>query len=387
MAEPHNHLKIYFVLGEESGDSLAADLLPALRTKVEAGGMVLIPVGLSGPKLGALGVKSLFDIDEIAVMGLSAVVARLPNIVRRVKQTVRDILAHKPDVVVLIDSPDFTHAVAKRVRRQAPDLPIVNYICPSVWAWRSSRATKMRDYIDHVLAILPFEPQVLSDLGGPAATYIGHPLARHIVSLTRAPADGESRPGKLLILPGSRMSEVKRLLPVFGETLDVLVSRGVAFHPVIPAVPHLKAYIASQTANWSVRPAIVDSANNDTEFASARAALAASGTVSLQLALHRVPMAVAYILDPLAKPLAKLVRSWTVSLPNLIADWPVVPEDLNDHVRPQRLARTVERLLLETPERKAQLAGFEHIINKMKTPQAPAEQAAAIIVDLARKHP
>ncbi len=374
-------LKVYFVLGEESGDQLAADLLPSLRKIAAARDRDVIPVGLAGPGLEELGVVSLFDIEDIAVMGVSAVVARLPRIVSRIRQTVSHIVSEKPDVLILIDSPDFTHAVAKRVRKQIPDLPVVDYICPSVWAWRSGRARKMRAYVDHVLAILPFEPGVLEELGGPPATYVGHPLARRIAGLPEH--EPVAAKPVLLVLPGSRLSEVKRLLPIFGETLDLLRSRGSDFRAVIPAVPHLKAYIAEQIEDWNFAPEVTDSSGNDELFQTARAALSASGTVSLQLALHRVPMAMAYILDPAAKPFGRFIRSWSVILPNLIADWPLVPEDLNDHVRAERLARTMERLLQDTPERDAQLSGFDTVIEKMKTARPPADIGAEVVFDVA----
>ena len=146
-------------------------------------------IGLAGPRLAKQGVASLFDLDDIAVMGFTAVAARLPTIVRRVRQTVRDIVKTAPDVVVLIDSPDFTHAVARRVRRARPDIPVVNYVCPSVWAWRPGRAKAMRAYVDHVLTLLPFEPQVLRDLDGPPGTYVGHPLAQDMPPMS-TPGEG-----------------------------------------------------------------------------------------------------------------------------------------------------------------------------------------------------
>lgn len=374
-------LKIYFVLGEESGDLLGADLFPALQSKAKLVNTSLNVVGLAGPKLEALGVHSLFPIEEIAVMGFSAVIARLPKIIKRVKQTVADILQQNPDLVVLIDSPEFTHAVGKRVRAKNKNIKIVNYVCPSVWAWRSGRAKKMTTYIDHVLALLPFEPQVLADLGGPPATYVGHPLVGQVAALKQTEADevGNTSPPKLLILPGSRASEVKRLLEPFGEALSILRERGVEFDAVLPAVPHLKQSILNSVKDWPVPVKVVDSADNDRHFASAQVALAASGTVSLQLALHKVPMTLAYILDPVGRQLQFLVSTWSVALPNLISGWPLVPEDINHNVKPQRIARYLQRLIADTPERVAQMAGFDVVAKNMATKKAPAETAAEAI--------
>ena len=377
-------IKIYFVLGEESGDALGTDLLPALVAQSIKTGAQLEVIGLAGPKLETLGVKSLFTIEEIAVMGFSAVIARLPNIIRRVKQTVADILQNNPDLVVLIDSPEFTHAVGKRVRAKNKTIKIVNYVCPSVWAWRAGRAKKMTTYVDHVLTLLPFEPQVLAELQGPPATYVGHPLVAQVAD-TKSPGDrrdSNQNAPILLVLPGSRSSEIKRLLDPFGETLTILRQRGVKFDAVLPAVPHLKQTISDTVKDWPVSVQVVDSKDNDLHFASAYAALAASGTVSLQLALHKIPMTLAYILDPIARRFTFLVSSWTVVLPNLISGWPLVPEDMNHAVKPQRMARQLERLLVDTPERAAQLSGFAVIVSKMATKKAPADTAAEAIFKL-----
>src|SRR5690606_7493231 len=165
-------------------------------------------------------------LDDIAVMGFTAVIGRLPTIIDRVHRTVDAVVAAKPDILVIIDSPDFTHAVAKRVRRRLPDLPVVDYVSPSVWAWRPGRARRMRGYVDHVLALLPFEPAAHQRLGGPACTYVGHPLIERLGELR--PAHGErpplagGGPATVLVLPGSRRSEVSRLLPVFRETLPLV---------------------------------------------------------------------------------------------------------------------------------------------------------------------
>ena len=372
-------LKVYLVLGEESGDKLGADLVPALKQQALDAGMRVELVGLAGPRLQDLGVKSLFDIEDIAVMGFTAVIARLPTIVRRVYQTVSDIKKHKPDVIVLIDSPDFTHAVAKRVKKSLPDVPVINYICPSVWAWRPGRAKKMRAYIDHVLTILPFEPKALEDLEGPPGTYIGHPLARQIADLP--PTKRPKPDNTLLVLPGSRRGEIKRMLALYGEALTILRDRGVDFQPVLPAVTRLTDTIKEQTANWPVQPTIVDSSENARTFASARAALATSGTVVLELALHRVPTLVCYRLDSIARMLAGLITTWSGVLPNLILDRVFVPEEHNEMVTPHRLARYIERLMSDTLERQVQMDGFAELTEAMKTKRPPGELAAEIVLD------
>ena len=359
-------MRVYFVLGEVSGDALAADLLDALRAQGE-----VEAVGLAGARLQAGGVRSLFDISEIAVMGIGAVLSRLPNIVRRVHQTVADIVRSRPDVVVLVDAPDFTHAVAKRVRRKRPGIPIIDYVCPSVWAWRQERARRMAAYVDHVLCLLPFEPERLRELGGPAATYVGHPLAG-IAAKVPVPAGNA-----LLVLPGSRASEVERLLPVFGETLSVLHRRGFDAPVRVPAVAHLRDRIEHATSGWIGDVEVVSSGPG--AFEDARAALAASGTVALELALHRVPMVLAYEFDAFARQLTFLIKTWSGALPNHIADRVIVPENVDGFVKPERLARQVEAIFADTPDRAAQLSGLDEVRRKVSVDRPAGEVAADVV--------
>ncbi|WP_341760133.1 lipid-A-disaccharide synthase [Candidatus Endowatersipora endosymbiont of Watersipora subatra] len=379
---PYNYKPmIYFLIGEESGDALGKDLYNSLQRCAKRQRIELDIQGLAGTSLSELGVKSLFNIEDIMVMGIFSVVARLPTIIKCILMTVSDIVKKKPDLIVLIDSPDFTHAVAKRVRKKLPQIQVINYVCPSIWAWRSGRARKMREFVDHVLAILPFEPKIIEELGGPKSTYVGHSMVTKIdkVRLTQVKALNNEKP-ILLLLPGSRSTELKHLLIIFEKTLDILTKRGVPFQAIMPAVPHLKKRLCKKISQWATPVRIVDSSQNDHTFAKADAALATSGTVSLQLALHRIPMILVYKLDILARPLRFLIKTWSVALPNLIAGWPLIPEELNEMLDPERLARHIERLLIATPERDAQLAGFDYIRDIMKTEIEPAEKSAAIIM-------
>ncbi len=376
--------KVFFVIGEESGDALGADLLDALEKKAGISNLKIIPVGLAGEKMSRSGMVSLFDVTEIAVMGITAVLGRLPTILRRILNTVAAIEKERPDMVVLIDSPDFTHAVAKRVRKKLPGVPIIDYVCPSVWAWRSGRAKKMNAYIDHVLALLAFEPDVLKKLGGPDATYIGHRLVEDMARFSRnsRSIDVNEKP-VLLVLPGSRRSELKSLLKTFGETVDLMHQNGTQFECVIPAVSHLEKEITIKTAAWRVAPTIVTGEDNKQKaFARATAALAVSGTVSLELALAGVPMVLAYKLEPLVRPLGFLISTWSAALPNLIADYVVVPEELNEAATPERLSRQVERLLTDTPQRRAQIDGLQQVRSRMQVDQPPGEKAADVVLDI-----
>lgn len=387
-------LDVFMVVGEESGDQLGSRLMEALIARTQ--GAVRFS-GIGGARMQALGLSSLFPLHDIAVMGITAVLGRLPTIIRRVHQTVDAAIAASPDVVVIIDSPDFTHQVAKRIRKARPDLPVIDYVSPSVWAWRPGRARRMAVYVDHLLALLPFEPAVHARLGGPPTTYVGHPLVDRPALLVPKPGErpdltAERRP-KLLLLPGSRSGEVERLLDTFGATIEVLWARGVRFEVAIPAVPHLLERIREVTRTWREPPEIVSGeASKFAAFRSAHAALAVSGTVTLELALAGVPMVVAYRRDPLFRLVTEIVRripgQVTVSsmvLPNIILGENVVPEYLDGDATPERLAADLVPLLVDSEARRAQESAFSRLWDMMRLPDGrlAAEAAADVVLGTA----
>ncbi|OJF89968.1 lipid-A-disaccharide synthase [Pararhizobium antarcticum] len=378
-------LKVAIIAGEVSGDLLGGDLVLALRQRLNG---PLELVGVGGEALEAQGLRSLFDYSELSIMGLSQVLARLPNLIRRIRLTTAAIIAAKPDVLVIIDSPDFTHRVAKAVRKALPDLPVVNYVCPSVWAWKPERAPRMRAYVDHVLAVLPFEPQAMIALDGPETTYVGHRLAsdpallgaRQTIAARRMSGAGGNT--TCLILPGSRSSEIKRLLPLFGETMKQLAARNPDMRFLLPTVPRQEQLVRAMVADWDRQPVITTGTEEKWKaFAQADAAIAASGTVILELALAGIPAISAYKVDWLFKLMAHRITIWTAALPNLIADYPVVPEYV-EVVRPGNLARWVERLVADTTQRRAMLEGYDLVWERMKTRQPPGQKAAGVIMDL-----
>ena len=385
------HLTIAIVAGEESGDALGAELMAALNARLEVQPRY---IGTGGDRMATLGHQSLFPISEVAVMGLTAVLSRLPQIVKRIYQTVDEIVAANPDVLVIIDSPDFTHNIAKRVRKRAPHIPIVGYVSPSVWAWRSGRARKMSVYVDDLLAILPFEPEVHKRLGGPPTHYVGHPLSENVARLR--PAGGEradisSQSKTLLVLPGSRSSEVARLLETFGETVAQIAAKVPDIEVLLPAVKHLEPRIREGVRNWPVQPTLViGQEDKQAAFRRAHAALAASGTVSLELALAGVPMVVAYKLDWFyrrVKNLNQLLKFSGVTsmvLPNIILEKNIIPEYLDDDANPVALAEKVLPLLHDSAQRQAQLAAFETLDDIMRLPDGASQSGAAAEVVLRR---
>ncbi len=379
-------MKIAFVVGEPSGDRIGADLVRALRQRI---GPEFRAVGLGGEEMTAEGLESLFDIEELSIIGVGAILARLPQLLGRLRQTTRFVLEERPDALVIIDSPTFSHRVARRVRQADPSIPIINYVPPTVWAWREHRAAAMRAYVDHAICTLPFEPETLARLGGPPATYVGHPLmtdpgltpllARDLDMAPRNPAGPT-----LLILPGSRRGEVARLLPDFGRTLQLLAAAMPNLRALLPSVERLRPAIEAEVATWPVKPHVVSgSAAKWRAFGEADAAVAASGTVSLELALAGVPMALAYRLDPIGYRFRFLITGWTAALPNYIVGHPLVAEHFHETVRPNHLARRLERLMSASPERAAQIEGFRAIRDRMSVERPPGEAAADIVLGLA----
>ncbi|QRM55534.1 lipid-A-disaccharide synthase [Sinorhizobium sp. BG8] len=382
-------LKIAVIAGEVSGDLLGGDLVEALRRRLPNGVSL---VGVGGESLHRQGLQSLFDYSELSIMGLTQVLARLPSLVRRIRQTADAIVAEKPDVLIIIDSPDFTHRVARKVRRKLPDLPIVNYVCPSVWAWKEERARQMVPYVDHVLAVLPFEPEVMARLGGPPTTYVGHRLSAddRVQAIRRQQLAKEvlQDPAQTtcLLLPGSRSTEIVRLMPLFAETVQMLATRNPGMRFLLPTVSTQEALVRELTADWAIKPVITATvADKWKAFSEADVALAASGTVILELALAGVPAISCYKVDWLVKLMAKRIKTWTAALPNLIADYVIVPEYLNEAIRPAALARAIERFSCDTLQRRAVMEGYALVHRRMQTEMPPGEHAAAIVLELLTK--
>lgn len=382
-------LKIAVIAGEVSGDLLGADLIAALMER--HGGPIEL-VGVGGDALERQGLHSLFDFSELSVMGLTQVLWRLPRFIRLIGLTAKAIIAEKPDLLLIVDSPDFTHRVAKKVRQALPDLPVVDYVCPSVWAWKEYRAKAMLAYVDEVLAVLPFEPQVMRDLGGPPTHFVGHRLATNEKLLQTRAARAARRPKRLdeaktiLLLPGSRGAEITTLLPIFGQAMVEFVERNGPTRFLLPTVTRQEARVRQMIADWPLKPDVLMGEEEKWRaFAEADAAIAASGTVILELALATVPVVSTYKTDWLMTMLSHRIKTWTGALPNLIADYPFVPEFLNDYVRPGNLLRMAERLAADTSQRRAMLEGFDLVWQRLQTAQPAGVEASRIVLDLLQR--
>ncbi|WP_315703508.1 MULTISPECIES: lipid-A-disaccharide synthase [unclassified Bradyrhizobium] len=377
--------KICLIATEESGDRLGASLMKVLRQRL---GDAVEFSGVGGHGMAREGLASWFAIEELSIVGFSGVLKQLPKILRLIDRTVDAVLAASPDVLVIVDSPDFTHRVARRVRTRNPAIPIVDYVSPTVWAWRPGRARAMRGYVDHVLALLPFEPDAYRTLNGPPCSYVGHPLIEQLAVL-RPNADEQARraaqPPVLLVLPGSRRSEVARHLPVFGRTLEALRARGVAFEALLPTTPHLEATVRAGLADWPVAPQIVTGeAEKRAAFRSARAALAKSGTVTLELAVAGVPMVTAYRVGEVeAFILRRVIRVRSVILANLVIGDNVIPEYLQEACTADNLAPALAEVLADGPARMRQTEAFARLDQIMATGAAsPSVRAADIVLQV-----
>ncbi|WP_454628022.1 lipid-A-disaccharide synthase [Bradyrhizobium cenepequi] len=378
----HITRKIFLIATEESGDRLGAALMKVLRQRL---GDAVQFAGVGGRMMAGEGLPSLFPIEDLSIVGLAAVAKQLPKILQLIRHTTDAAIDAAPDVLVIIDSPDFTHRVARRVRARNPDIPIVDYVSPSVWAWRPGRARAMLGYVDHVLALLPFEPEEYRRLRGPPCSYVGHPLTEQFASLRPNAEEAKRRaaePPVLLVLPGSRRSEIRHHLALFGETLAQLHASGVVFEPVLPTMSHLEATIREGVQGWQVEPQIVvGETEKRAVFRIARAAFAKSGTVTLELALSGVPMVTAYRVGAVeAFILRRAIRVPSVILANLVIGKEVIPEFLQENATPERLSRALGEILADSAPRRRQLKAFGTLDAIMSTGDQPPSVRAADIV-------
>lgn len=380
-------LNIFLVASEASGDRLGAALMRVLRARE---GRPIRFFGFGGPDMAAAGLDGSYPLEDFSIVGFNAIPTRLPRILGHLFKTVRAVLVQRPDVLVIIDSPGYTHLVARGVRLFNRSIPIIDYVSPSVWAWRSGRARAMRRYIDHVLALLPFEPDAHRRLGGPPCTYVGHPLIEEASSLrpnSQEAARRHTDPPIVLAMLGSRSGEVERLAGVFGQALRLVGERAGPIEVVVPTVAHLLPQVTAAAAGWPMRPRVITAwAEKQAAFRSARVALAKSGTVTLELAVAGVPTVGAYRVSAFDAWVARrLVKVHSVILANLVLGRNVVPEFLQEDCTPERLADALVPLLGDTPERRAQVDAFASLDTLMEIGmRAPAARAAEVVLGMLR---
>ncbi len=376
---------IYIVAGEASGDALGARLVAALRARRPD----LAFAGIGGERLAEQGMDSLFPMRELALMGLLEVLPNIRNLSRRMAETVADNAARRPSVIVTIDSPGFALRLAERVKPLG--IPVVHYVAPQIWAWRPGRIRKIRERVDRILCLLPFEPPIFEQAGIPAS-FVGHPVLesgadRGDAARFRAAHGIEPGQPLLLVMPGSRRMEATRLLPIFGAALKLLAARVPGLRPVVAVSPIVAETVRAGVADWPGRPILVGTlAEKHDAFAavaaSGGAGLIKSGTSSLEMAVAGVPHVVAYRVNPVTAAIVRrLIRVRFASLVNLLAEREVAPEYLQQDATPEALAAALHALLGDPAAAAAQRAAFRDVLDRLHPPgRTPSEAAAEAVL-------
>ena len=383
MSEAVRPFRLFVIAGEASGDVLAASFIAALRRRLAPREVAIMGVG--GAALQELGLVPRFPQADIQLMGVVAVIKSLPRLLAHIADTASAVIDARPDLLLTVDVPDFSLRVARKVRRADPSIPIMHWVAPTVWAWRPGRAKAMVPHVDRLLALLPFEPAAFARLEGPPTRYIGHPLLDIASDLRPGPDERRIRDNAaapvILFLPGSRRSEIQHLLPVFRETARLIAARYPHAHLVLPAVQHLAERISKDVAAWETPvEVVIGEAAKRAAFRRARAALAASGTVTLELALAGVPTVGAYRGHPIEAFIARrLVKIDTVLLCNLVLGRSIVPEYMQEEATPAALAAAVMRLLPNDLPRTEQIMAFEELDRIMALPEG--RRSAELAVD------
>jgi len=377
-------MKFFLIAGEPSGDNLGGPLMAGLKALDPEAEFL----GVGGPAMGGQGLESLFPMEELSVMGLVEVLPKYRQLKARIRQTAEAVVEARPDALITIDSPDFCLRVAREARALMPELRTIHYVAPSVWAWRSGRARKMAKVIDHVLAILPFEPPLMQ-AEGMSCDFVGHPIAAEPVASSAeglafrvAHGIGETDP-LILCLPGSRRGEVARLGPRFDEALMQLRDRMPEIRVVIPTVRGVSGLVRDMAKRWPTAPIVVDGAEEKrAAFAAADFALAASGTVSLDLAANDVPMVIGYDVAPLSRMLiGLLLKTDTVTLVNLVSETRVVPEFLGRKCQPAPMFKALLDLIENPQAQEAQHAAMALTMERLgRGGEAPGLRAARSVM-------
>ncbi|WP_347267941.1 lipid-A-disaccharide synthase [Paracoccus sp. (in: a-proteobacteria)] len=377
-------MRFFLIAGEPSGDNLGAALMAGLR-------QLLLSVeflGVGGPAMAAEGLESRFPMDELSLMGIWEVLPKYRALKARIAETAQAVADVRPDALIGIDSPDFCLRVARAARALNPDLRTIHYVAPSVWAWRTGRARKMAQVIDHVLAILPFEPPLMR-AAGMSCDFVGHPIVAEPVAGKieaaefRASHDIAPDAPLILCLPGSRRAEVARLGPRFDEALMRLRDRMPEIRVVIPTVRGVSALVRDMAHRWPTLPVVVESpAEKRAAFAAADLALAASGTVSLDLAANNVPMVIGYDVAPISRfIIGLLLRTDTVTLVNLVSETRAVPEFLGRDCQPGPMSQALFCLLEHPEDRAGQVAAMELTMQRLgRGGEAPGLRAARSVL-------
>ncbi len=382
-------MKIFIIAGEASGDKLGAAMMKGFEhladQKIEF-------IGVGGALMEEMGLKSLFPMEEISLMGISEILSQYRHLKQRIRQTAAAVLDEQPDVLITIDLPEFSFRVADLVKHTS-NIPTVHYVAPTVWAWRPGRARKIAKYIDHVLALFPFEPPLMQD-AGMSCDFVGHPVVQDLIATPQEVAEFKLHfglgPGPMLVcLPGSRGSEIKRLTPIFKDALEKIKHSYPDMNIVLPAAPSVAELVQSEVCQWKHKPIVLDPRDITTDqagkfkraaFKAADVALAASGTVSLELAINQTPMVIAYDMNWISRQvIGRLLQVDSVNLVNLVSDTRTVPEYIGKACQPDAIASAI-RDVLENPT--SQVEAMQATVDRLRAPHlTPGICAAKSVMD------
>jgi lipid-A-disaccharide synthase len=381
-------MKIALIAGESSGDKLGAALIDGLDAILEQPADF---IGVAGPRMITRGMDSLFAMQELSVMGIVEILKQYPRLKRRLDETADYIIAQNPDVLITIDAPEFSLRLAKIIHSKS-DIPTVHYVAPTVWAWRPKRADKMAHFIDHVLALFPFEPPLMQR-AGMSCDFVGHPVVTDPIATNEEVAAfrddfGIGDAPLVLILPGSRNNEISKLMAPFGETLALARQTMPDLQCVLPAAPHVVGAVQEAVQNWPIRPIVLDHRElgettyevaKRAAFRAADVALAASGTVSLELAANDTPMVIAYDMGWLSRQIiGRMLITDTVTLVNLVTDTRVIPEFIGKNCRADLIAPALLESLI-APQ--VQLGALRDTMDKLgRGAPSPGTQAAGSVI-------
>ena len=381
-------MKIALIAGESSGDKLGAALIDGLDAILEQPADF---IGVAGPRMITRGMDSLFAMQELSVMGIVEILKQYPRLKRRLDETADYIIAQNPDVLITIDAPEFSLRLAKIIHAKS-DIPTVHYVAPTVWAWRPKRADKMAHFIDHVLALFPFEPPLMQR-AGMSCDFVGHPVVTDPIATNEEVAAfrddfGIGDAPLVLILPGSRNNEISKLMAPFGETLALARQTMPDLQCVLPAAPHVVGAVQEAVQNWPIRPIVLDHRElgettyevaKRAAFRAADVALAASGTVSLELAANDTPMVIAYDMGWLSRQIiGRMLITDTVTLVNLVTDTRVIPEFIGKNCRADLIAPALLESLI-APQ--GQLRALRDTMDKLgRGAPSPGTQAAGSVI-------
>lgn len=380
----HQSHIVWLLAGETSGDELGAKLMRALRHFNPS----LKFYGVGGPKMQEEGMEILFPMQELAVMGLVEVIPKIRTLSQRLTQAVNHITSLHPDIVITIDSPGFSLRLLKKIQNLA--IPRVHYVAPQVWAWHTSRVKKFPGLWEKLLCLLPFEEQFFSQYGL-QTNFVGHPILEtdiHHGNAEQFRSEHHLAPQQpvLLLMPGSRRSELPKLMPIFKETLVLVKQKYPDLVAVLPTSPLAKDHINQVIAHWSIKPIIIHNPKDKyNAYAAANLALTKSGTTTLELALANIPMIVTYRVNPITAIIARrMIQVPFVAMVNLLAKRQVVPELLQEDCNPSKLSETVIDFFKNPTKMQAQKDAFVEIIHSLQAPhhQPPSYEAAQEILKL-----